>query len=101
MMPFNQILASRPFIASVATVLLSTAALPAAELAIPDTVTFERDLEYANPDGQHLQLNLVRPKNASGPLPAVLCIHGGGFRAGNRDGHNGLCLRLAQNGFAA
>src|SRR4249920_1320381 len=73
----------------------------AAELAVPDNVIFERDIEYANPDGQHLQLNLARPKTVSGVMPAVLCIHGGGFRAGTRDGHNGTCLKLAQRGFVA
>ena len=87
--------------ASIAILLLATGVVPGAELVIPDNVTFERDLEYSNPDGQHLQLNLARPKNASGALPAVLCIHGGGFRGGNREGHNGLCLRLAQHGFVA
>ena len=73
----------------------------AAELVVPETVVFERDIEYSNPDGQHLQLNLARPKNASAVLPTVLCIHGGGFRAGNRDGNNALCLKLAQRGFVA
>jgi acetyl esterase/lipase len=37
----------------------------------------------------------------TGPLPVVLCIHGGGFRAGHRDGNNALCLKLAQRGFVA
>jgi acetyl esterase/lipase len=73
----------------------------AAELVVPDNVMFERGLEYANPDGQHLQLNLARPKAATAPLPAVICIHGGGFRAGHRDGNNALCLKLAQRGFVA
>jgi acetyl esterase/lipase len=73
----------------------------AAELVIPDGVTFEPGLEYSNPDNQHLQLNLARPKTGSGPRPAVLCIHGGGFRAGHRDGYNALCLKLAQRGFVA
>jgi len=72
-----------------------------AELVIPDNVVFEHDLEYANPDGQHLQLNLARPKQANGAMPAVLCIHGGGFRAGKRDGYDALCLKLAQRGFVA
>ena len=27
--------------------------------------------------------------------------HGGGFRAGTRDGYNGLCLKLAEHGFVA
>jgi acetyl esterase/lipase len=80
---------------------LWTGVASAAELVVPDNVTFERDIEYANPAGQRLQLNLARPKAANGLLPAVLCIHGGGFRAGHRDGNNALCLKLAQRGFVA
>lgn len=69
--------------------------------AVPADVTFETGIEYTNPDDQHLQLNLARPKNGSGPFPAIICIHGGGFRAGNREGYNGLCIRLAQHGYIA
>jgi acetyl esterase/lipase len=83
------------------TVLLSVCTLTAAELKIPDNVLFERDVEYANPDNQHLQLNIARPKESTGALPCVLCIHGGGFRAGNREGYNGLLIKLAQRGYVA
>ena len=68
---------------------------------VPDNVLFERGVEYSNPDGQHLQLNMARPKNGSGALPAIVCIHGGGFRAGTRQSYDGLCLRLAQHGYVA
>ena len=88
-------------IAPLIVVVLCAQIAAAAELVVPETVAFERDLEFANPDGQHLQLNLARPKNAAGRRPAVLCIHGGGFRAGSREGNNGLCLKLAQCGFVA
>jgi acetyl esterase/lipase len=71
------------------------------KLAVPDDVDFERGIEYANPDNQHLQLNLARPKKGDGPFPAVLCIHGGGFRAGNRESYDKLCLTLAQHGYVA
>jgi len=71
------------------------------DFPIPNNVTFDRGVEYSNPDDQHLQLNIARPKDAAVPLPAVLCIHGGGFRAGNREGHDRLCVRLAQRGFVA
>jgi acetyl esterase/lipase len=74
---------------------------PPARPPVPEDVVFEPDVEYANPDGQHLQLDLARPKKGDGPFPAVLCIHGGGFRAGNRYGYDGLCLRLAQQGYVA
>jgi acetyl esterase/lipase/sugar lactone lactonase YvrE len=73
----------------------------APELKVPDTVIFERGVEYANPDGQHLKLDLARPKTGDGPFPVVLCIHGGGFRAGSREGYDGLCVRLAEHGYAA
>src|SRR5262245_49821151 len=51
----------------------------AADLVVPDDVIFDRNVEYANPGDQHLMVNIARPKTATGPCPAILCIHGGGF----------------------
>lgn len=68
---------------------------------IPASVTWEEGIEYSNPDEQHLKLNMARPKNGEGPFPAVICIHGGGFRAGTREGYDALCVRLAERGFVA
>ena len=73
----------------------------AAGAPIPEDVLFERDLEFSKPEGQSLQLNIARPRKAIGTLPAILCIHGGGFRAGTREGYDGLCIKLAQNGYVA
>jgi acetyl esterase/lipase len=89
------------FILTVA--LLSTPAMARAQKApaIPDNVTFAAGIEYTNPDGQHLKLDLARPKTGDGPFPTIICIHGGGFRAGNREGYDGLCIKLAQNGYVA
>jgi acetyl esterase/lipase len=67
----------------------------------PDGVLVQDNVEYANPDGQHLQLTLARPSKGAGPFPAVLCIHGGGFRAGSRQGYNALIRRLASRGYVA
>jgi len=67
----------------------------------PREVAWEPDMEYANPGGERLQLNLARPKTGDGPFPAVLCIHGGGFRAGKRDSYDGLCKKLAARGYVA
>lgn len=72
-----------------------------AQVKVPETVTWEAGIEYTNPDDQHLQLNLARPKTGDGPFPTVLCIHGGGFRAGKRDGYDALCIKLAERGFVA
>ncbi|MBN9118731.1 MAG: alpha/beta hydrolase [Planctomycetes bacterium] len=68
---------------------------------VPNTVTFEKGIEYTNPDNQHLQLNMARPKTGDGPFPCVLFVHGGGFRAGSREGYNAQIIRLAQQGYVA
>lgn len=68
---------------------------------VSDTVIREDGIEYSNPDGVSLQLNLVRPKTGEGPFPAVLCIHGGGFRAGTRESYDVLCNKLAERGYVA
>ena len=73
----------------------------AAELPVPETVEFTKGIEFSNPDDQHLQLDLARPKSANGLLPVVVCIHGGGFRAGTREGYDKLCLKLAEHGYLA
>jgi len=87
----------------------STAGSPAASAAqklpngvkVPDDVTWQPDLEYSNPGGESLKLDLARPKTGEGPFPAVLCIHGGGFRAGDRQSYDGLCIKLAERGYVA
>jgi acetyl esterase/lipase len=81
--------------------LLAISSALAADLAVPDNVTFTRDIEYANPDNQHLQVNLAQPKQSEKLRPAVVCIHGGGFRAGKRESYDTLCLTLAQAGYVA
>lgn len=85
----------------VLSIVLSQVLARAAELVVPESVRFEKNIEYANPDDQHLQLNLARPADGAGPFPAVLCIHGGGFRAGTRDSYDKLCMSLAQHGLVA
>ena len=82
-------------------ILAAITGLRAADVAVPETVVFERDIEFANPDNQHLQVNLARPKGGDGLLPAVVCIHGGGFRAGKRESYDRLCVTLAERGYVA
>ncbi|QEL18207.1 alpha/beta hydrolase [Limnoglobus roseus] len=91
----------RPLMIVGAFIALASAAAAQPKLAVPDTVVFESGIEYANPDEQHLQLDLARPKAGDGPFPAVVCIHGGGFRAGKREGYDSLCVRLAEQGYVA
>ncbi len=81
---------------------LASAQNPASGPKVPENVLFETGIEYAKPPGADpLHLNMARPKKSEGPLPAILCIHGGGFRAGKREGYDGLCIKLASEGFVA
>jgi acetyl esterase/lipase len=79
--------------------LLSLAVMTPASRAAE--IVFEKDIEYTNPDDQHLQLNLARPAKIEGRAPAILCIHGGGFRAGKREGWDERCRKLAARGYVA
>jgi len=88
-------------VAAVFSVLAPCEAPAANSPSVPEGVIWQAGIEYSNPDDQHLQLDLARPKSGEGPFPAVLCIHGGGFRAGTRDGYDGLCMQLAKRGYVA
>lgn len=49
--------------------------------------TILRDLEYASVDGVSLGLDLYLPDPAqSTPVPLVIWVHGGGWRAGSKNG---------------
>jgi acetyl esterase/lipase len=91
------------FLTPLVTLLVFCASPLHAQKAPPvsNDVVFEAGIEYSNPDNQHLQLDMARPKNGDGPFPAIICIHGGGFRAGKREGYDTQCIRLAQQGFVA
>ena len=64
-------------------------------------IVLEKGIEFSKSGGETLQLNLAKPKVANGALPCVICIHGGGFRAGKRDSYDGLIQKLASEGFVA
>jgi len=72
-----------------------------AKLTVPASVVFESNIEYSKPGGERLALDMARPKSPKGLSPAVICIHGGGFRAGNREHHDKLCVELAERGYVA
>lgn len=68
---------------------------------VPETVVFEPNVEFSHPGDVSLLLNIAYPKDMKEKCPAVLCIHGGGFRAGTRQGYDSLCVKLAEKGYVA
>ncbi|MEO8659668.1 MAG: alpha/beta hydrolase fold domain-containing protein [Bryobacteraceae bacterium] len=88
-----------------AAILFSSSALwaqtPPSAPPMPDTVSYEADIEYSNVGGR-VAMDIVRPKaDSAAPRPAVLLIHGGGFRAGNRQSYLPVAIRLAERGYVA
>lgn len=66
----------------------------------PQAVTIETNVLYSRAGGEELMMDIARPAG-EGPFPAVICIHGGGFRAGSRSGYASLIPKLAERGYIA
>src|SRR5947208_13936547 len=50
----------------------------------PDVpLSVEKGVTYATVDGRDLKLDIAVPKTG-GPYPAVVCLHGGGWKFGSR-----------------
>lgn len=68
---------------------------------IPEGVKVKKDMIYASPDGRNLHLDLYLPDRATGPLPIVMFLHGGGWIFGNKEMFQEPASYLASQGFAA
>lgn len=76
-------------------------ALPAVTAEAFATVSVVRDVEYARPEGQPLRLDFYRPSGQARPVPCIVVIAGGGFRAQERGRAGCVAAYLATRGFAA
>ncbi len=52
---------------------------------LPPGVRWLRDLEYVPGGHERQKLDLYLPEMASGPLPVIVWVHGGGWYEGNKD----------------
>ena len=91
------------------TMLLRPLALLAASLPLaaqtpftpPQSVIYDADVEYSNV-GERVAMDILRPRAPSAtPRPAVVMVHGGGFRAGKRESYLPTAARLAEHGYVA
>lgn len=92
-----------PFLLGWITLLSVTAATLATRAEAPPTyhTTVEKEVVYGTTGGNNLTLHLALPKDAPTPLPVIAFIHGGGWRAGNKDLHLSHIDEAAQRGYAA
>ena len=66
-----------------------------------DRLHAKLDLSYARYGDRTLEMDVYRPKGAWGELPAIVCIHGGGWAKGNRTSHGKIAQALANRGYVA
>lgn len=67
----------------------------------PAGVSFQKEIVYGTGAGEELTLNLALPEKADGPLPCIVVIHGGAWRAGNKAGHDRQTWDFAQRGYVS
>jgi acetyl esterase/lipase len=69
--------------------------------AEPSKTTSEQDIVYTKAGASELKLDLARPAEGSGPFPAILVIHGGAWRGGNKADVRPILPQFAQRGYVA
>ena len=69
--------------------------------AVPASVRVERNLTYVHRETGPLQLDMYLPRSTAVPAPAVVLVHGGGWRSGERRNLAPFAVRLAARGYAA
>lgn len=68
---------------------------------IPDSLVADRDVEYSTVGGRQT-LDIIRPRDPSASArPAVVLVHGGGFRRGAKESYLPLAIKLAEHGYVA
>jgi acetyl esterase/lipase len=80
---------------AIGLVFLARAAQP------PSDVILDKDVVYRTVAGQKLALDIARPKAGEGPFPAILCIHGGGWRAGDKHEYLQALYGFAKQGYVS
>lgn len=68
-------------------------------IEIVDNLEQKLDVTYARYGDRTLELDLFRPKGEWGNLPAIVCIHGGGWQKGSKINHRNVAQALAARGF--
>jgi acetyl esterase/lipase len=63
--------------------------------------TTEEDIVYTKAGTTELKLDLVRPRDGEGLFPAVLVIHGGAWRQGNKADVRPMLAEFVRHGYVA
>ncbi len=67
--------------------------------AIPNDITAKLDIPYARYGDRQVLLDLFTQRQRSGPQPALVIVHGGGWKNGDKTKFRALAVALAQRGY--
>ena len=79
---------------------MAAVSFPPGSASAHGDVTVVPDLQFAAPDGRPLLADLHLPARLEAPAAAIIWIHGGGWRSGNRHVGPDLSRFFAAGGFA-
>lgn len=66
---------------------------------VPSDVQVKNDLVYANYNGREMHIDVYAPKQLKEPRPAILFIHGGGWKSGNKNMEAPMAIHFAGLGY--
>lgn len=64
-------------------------------------IPVEKDIVFSKAADNEVKLDLARPPDGKGPFPVVMCLHGGGWRMGNKRDVRPWIQFLANEGYVA
>ena len=73
----------------------------AAVAALAQDIPVQKDIVYGKAGGVELKLDLAKPAPTPSPVPAIVCVHGGGWSGGSKDGYTDLLKQFAAHGYVA
>lgn len=71
----------------------------AGNVSIPDNIEEILNIEYGTGGKRGLHLDLYLPKGRKKATPAILFIHGGGWKSGKRSDMKYYCVKFAERGY--
>ena len=64
-------------------------------------MTIDQDIAYNKVGSKELKLDVARPAEGDGPFPAVVVIHGGAWRQGNKADVRPILPQFVEHGYVA
>lgn len=64
-------------------------------------IKIDKDIVYGKAGERELKLDMAKPNKGDGPFPVVVCVHGGGWRMGNKKDMHPWLTMLAERGYLA